>query len=118
MNETLQTGARPRFHVLTKPIGPICNLDCRYCFYLEKQKLYPEESQRGKERRVAGGIHPQVYNGTARTEIYFAWQGGEPTLLGVEFFAKVVQLQRKFAGNKTISNALQTNGTLLDDHWC
>jgi uncharacterized protein len=118
MNETIQTGARRGFHVLTKPIGPICNLGCRYCFYLEKEKLYPEESQWRMSDAVLEEYIRQCIQDQPGPEIYFAWQGGEPTLLGVEFFAKVVQLQRKYAADKIISNALQTNGTLLDDHWC
>ncbi len=106
------------FHILTKPVGPICNLDCKYCFYLEKEKMYPGEnswrmSDAVMEKYVRDYIHSQPV-----TEINFAWQGGEPTLLGVEFFRKAVALQKKFADGKTISNALQTNGTLLDDEWC
>ncbi len=105
------------FHILTKPIGPICNLDCKYCFYLEKEKLYPNEtswrmSDAVLEKYIFDYIHSQPVD-----EINFAWQGGEPTLLGVEFFRKVIALQKKFADGKTISNALQTNGTLLDDEW-
>jgi uncharacterized protein len=109
--------ARP-FHVLTKPVGPICNLDCKYCFYLEKEKLYPGEkswrmSDALLEKYIFEYIHSQPLN-----EINFAWQGGEPTLLGVDFFRKAIALQKKFADGKIISNAIQTNGTLLDDEWC
>lgn len=103
---------------MTKPVGPICNLDCKYCFYLEKEKLYPDKekwrmSDEVLERYVRDYIESQDV-----PEISFAWQGGEPTLLGVEFFEKVVALQKQYAGGKTIHNALQTNGTLLDDAWC
>lgn len=105
------------FHVLTKPIGPICNLDCKYCFYLEKEALYPGEkswrmSDAVLEKYIRDCIQSQPVN-----EVHFAWQGGEPTLLGVEFFRKVIALQKKFADGKIISNALQTNGTLLDEEW-
>jgi uncharacterized protein len=118
MNGTIPTGQRRGFHVLAKPIGPICNLDCTYCFYLEKQRLYPEERQWRMSDEVLEEFIRQYIQEQAGPEIHFAWQGGEPTLLGVEFFRRVVQLQQEHAGGKTISNALQTNGTLLDDAWC
>jgi uncharacterized protein len=106
------------FHVLTKPVGPICNLDCKYCFYLEKENLYPGENQWRMSDAVLEQYIRQYIQSQPVAEINFAWQGGEPTLLGVDFFRKVVALQKKFAGAKTISNAIQTNGTLLDDAWC
>ncbi len=112
------TAAGRPFHILTKPVGPICNLDCKYCFYLEKEKLYPRESSWRMsdavlEKYIRDYIHSQPV-----AEINFAWQGGEPTLLGVEFFRKAVALQKQYADGKTIFNAIQTNGTLLDDEWC
>jgi uncharacterized protein len=107
-----------QFHLLTKPIGPICNLDCKYCFYLEKEKLYPGESQWRMSDAVLEEHVRQYINSQSVLEINFAWQGGEPTLLGVEFFRKAVALQKKFADGKTVFNAIQTNGTLLDDEWC
>jgi uncharacterized protein len=106
------------FHVLTKPIGPICNLDCSYCFYLEKQQLYPEERSWRMNDVVLESYIRQYIRSQPGNDIHFAWQGGEPTLLGVEFFQKAVALQEKYAGDKLIHNALQTNGTLLDDRWC
>jgi len=106
------------FHLLTKPVGPVCNLDCQYCFYLEKEKLYPDETQWRMSDAVLEEYVRQYIHSQPAPEINFAWQGGEPTLLGVDFFRKVVALQKKFAGHKTISNAIQTNGTLLDDEWC
>jgi uncharacterized protein len=109
------------FHMLAKPIGPICNMACRYCFYLEKEKLFqrkpahadwamPEDLLERFIRQYIAAQPGQVVN--------FAWQGGEPTLLGVDFFRKVVSLQQKHAHGKRIENALQTNGILLDDRWC
>lgn len=103
--------------MLTKPIGPICNLDCKYCFYLEKEALYPGESAWRMNDTVLAEYVRQYIQEQPGPEIHFAWQGGEPTLLGVEFFEKVIQLQGQFAGGKTIFNAIQTNGTLLDDAW-
>jgi uncharacterized protein len=118
MNDAAHINAGYGFHVLAKPIGPICNLDCRYCFYLEKEKLYPNERQWRMSDEVLEEYIQQYIQDQPVPEINFAWQGGEPTLLGVEFFRKVVGLQRKHAGGRKISNALQTNGTLLDNEWC
>jgi uncharacterized protein len=112
------TDAGHGFHLLTKPVGPICNLDCKYCFYLEKEKLYPGESQWRMSDAVLEEYIRQYIQSQPAPEINFAWQGGEPTLLGVEFFHKAVALQKKHAAGKTIFNAIQTNGTLLDDEWC
>ena len=112
------TDQRRGFHILTKPIGPICNLDCKYCFYLEKEKLYPGERQWRMSDEVLAEYVRQYIEAQPGPEVFFAWQGGEPTLLGVDFFRKAVALQKKFANGKTVSNALQTNGTLLDDEWC
>jgi len=106
------------FHILTKPVGPICNLDCKYCFYLEKENLYPGENQWRMSDAVLEQYIRQYIHSQPVAEINFAWQGGEPTLLGVDFFRKVVALQKKFAGGKLVSNAIQSNGTLLDDEWC
>lgn len=102
---------------MTKGIGPKCNLDCQYCFYLEKEALFaPNErykmSDETLERFVSSYIAAQPGDTAS-----FAWQGGEPTLLGVSFFEKVVALQAKHARGKRIENAFQTNGTLLDDRW-
>jgi uncharacterized protein len=112
------TDAGHGFHFLTKPVGPICNLDCKYCFYLEKEKLYPGEKEWRMDDAVLTEYVRQYIQSQPVPEINFAWQGGEPTLLGVEFFRKAVALQKKFADGKTIFNAIQTNGTLLDDEWC
>lgn len=105
---------------MTKPIGPICNLDCAYCFYLEKQKIYPDErSWKMADDVLENYIDQYIQSQPAdAAEIMFAWQGGEPTLLGVDYFRKIVKLQEKYAGGRPIQNALQTNGTLLDDQWC
>ena len=118
MNSDTSIEPGQSFHVLTKPIGPICNLDCKYCFYLEKEKLYPGERKWAMSEEVLETYVRQYIEAQDGPEVYFAWQGGEPTLLGVEFFQRVVELQQKYAGGKRISNALQTNGTLLDDAWC
>ncbi|APG28987.1 anaerobic sulfatase maturase [Syntrophotalea acetylenivorans] len=105
-------------HIVAKPIGPLCNLSCAYCFYLEKIALYrANENYRMSDKTLATFVRHYVE--TQPTPVVeFVWQGGEPTLLGVDFFCRVVELQRPFASLKTITNVLQTNGTLLDDDWC
>ncbi|HET6567898.1 MAG TPA: anaerobic sulfatase-maturation protein [Rhodothermales bacterium] len=105
------------FHIMTKPVGPICNLDCTYCFYLEKEKLYPGTHQWAMSPEVLESYVRQYVAGQPGDVVHFAWQGGEPTLLGLDFFRDVVRLQQKYAGGKQIVNALQTNGILLNDHW-
>jgi uncharacterized protein len=115
---TTATQSAPAFHVMTKPIGPICNLDCKYCFYLEKEKLYPDKSNWRMPENVLERYIQQYISSQDIPEITFAWQGGEPTLMGLEFFQRVIGYQQKYADGKVIKNALQTNGTLLDDDWC
>ena len=109
------------FHVLAKPVGPLCNLACKYCFYLEKERLYPNNP------RLSDWILPdeileeyirQYIASQSAPVVGFAWQGGEPTLLGVDYFRKILALQEKHANGKRIENTLQTNGILLDDAWC
>ncbi len=106
------------FHIMAKPHGPICNLDCTYCYYLEKKNLY---AANGRGYRMSDSVLEnyirQYIESQPAGHVSFAWQGGEPTLLGVPFFEHVVELQRKYANGKTVDNAFQTNGTLLDDEW-
>lgn len=104
------------FHVMAKPAGPACNLDCRYCFYLEKAVLYPGAKFRMPNDVLEAFIRQQ-FEACPGPEVPFAWQGGEPTLMGIPFFEKVVALQRHHSGGRPFHNALQTNGTLLDDRW-
>lgn len=110
-------GRPEAFHVMTKPVGPICNLGCKYCFYLEKERLFPPSEKFRMSDDLLEAYIKQYIEGQSTAEITFGWQGGEPTLLGVEFFQKVVDLQKKYANGKAIHNSLQTNGTLLDDCW-
>jgi len=106
------------FQVMAKPIGPICNLDCSYCFYLEKEKLYPGSSDFVMPPDVLEQFIKQKIEGQDAAIISFVWQGGEPTLPGVDYFKEVVRLQKKYANGKNIENGFQTNGVLLDDKWC
>ena len=107
----------PNFHVLAKPIGPICNLDCKYCFYLEKESLYPNVAKWAMREEVLDAYIRQYIEAHDTPVVNFAWQGGEPTLLGVEYFRNLVLIQKKYANGKQIQNAFQTNGVLLDDAW-
>jgi uncharacterized protein len=106
------------FHVMTKPIGPLCNLGCTYCFYLEKEKLFPQEEEYRMRDEVLETFVRKYVQSQNTPEVNFAWQGGEPTLMGLDFFRKVVALQRQAAGGRPVHNSFQTNGTLLDDDWC
>lgn len=113
-----EQGGPQGIHVVAKPIGPLCNLNCEYCFYLEKQALFgPDENYRMSDDVLSAFITNYVKSQPTPV-VEFVWQGGEPTLLGIDFFKKVVDLQKQFSGAKTITNSLQTNGTLLDDDWC
>ncbi len=105
------------FHVLAKPIGPICNLDCKYCFYLEKEQLYPQVDKWAMREEVLDSYIRQYIEAHDAPVVNFAWQGGEPTLLGVDYFRKLVEIQKKYANGKRIENAFQTNGVLLNDAW-
>ncbi len=108
---------RAPFHLLAKPAGPACNLDCSYCFYLRKEAMFAASTPRRMSDAVLEAFVRDYINAQDAPEIHFGWQGGEPTLLGVPFFENVLALQRRHAGGKRIVNALQTNGTLLDDTW-
>ncbi len=103
---------------MSKPTGAICNLDCSYCYYLEKEKLYPGTVDFRMSDEVLENYVRQYIESQPGDYAVFAWQGGEPTLLGVDFFEKVVNLQQKYGNGKIIENSLQTNGVLLDDAWC
>lgn len=105
------------FHVMAKPIGPICNLDCKYCFYLEKENLYPNKNFEMPLNVLESFIKQKIESHNTPA-VNFAWQGGEPTLLGVDYFRKVVELQKKYSNGKKIENTFQTNGVLIDDEWC
>ena len=106
------------FHIIAKPIGPLCNLDCKYCFYLEKEKMYPDTKDWAMSDEVLESFIKQYIETQSVQDINFTWQGGEPTLLGVEYFKKVIGLQKKYSNGKKITNSLQTNGVTLNDQWC
>jgi len=105
-------------HVVAKPIGPVCNLSCEYCFYLEKQALFPADEKYRMSDKVLSAFITNYITSQPTPIVEFVWQGGEPTLLGIDFFKRVIELQKPFAAQKTITNSLQTNGTLLNAEWC
>src|SRR5664280_123730 len=110
--------APSNFHVLAKPTGPICNLDCEYCFFLSKEALYPGDRFRMGEDLLADYLH-QYLAAQPDGAVTVAWQGGEPTLMGVDFFRRAVALaERVRRPGQTLQHAIQTNGTLLTDEWC
>jgi len=103
---------------MCKPIGPRCNLDCKYCFYTEKEALFGEGEKYPMDHKVLEEYVRKYIQSQTAPEINFAWQGGEPTLMGLDFFRKAVALQKRYGRGRNISNSFQTNGILLDDKWC
>ena len=118
-DRTARPGAVPRaFHVMAKPTGAICNLDCEYCFFLSKEELYP-----GSGFRMDPVVHEAYVSQLLAAqrgldEIVVAFQGGEPTLMGLDFFRRTLELERRYAPpGQRILNTVQTNATLIDDEW-
>lgn len=108
-----------RFGVMVKPIGPACNLDCDYCYYLSKEDLLGLHGHEPIAEDILEAFIACHIAGNDTAEVEFEWQGGEPTLLGIEFFRKVVDLQAKHCPRgKRALNSLQTNGLLIDEQWC
>ncbi|CUS06130.1 Anaerobic sulfatase-maturating enzyme [Candidatus Promineifilum breve] len=109
--------APPRFHVLVKPTGATCNLDCAYCFFLSKEMLYPGSRFRMADDLLETYIR-QLIESHQTNEVTIAWQGGEPTLMGLPFFRRAVELAEQYRRpGMTIEYTMQTNGTLLNDEW-
>ncbi len=107
------------FQVFVKPTGSICNLDCQYCYYLEKEHLYPGTETFRMPDIILEEYIVQHIEASIEPVIRFSWHGGEPTTLGLDYFRKIVALQRKHQpANQRFANGMQTNGTLLDEEWC
>ena len=104
---------------MAKPIGSVCNLNCTYCYYLEKEKLYPHYPHKWSmsEKLLETFIAQTIYS-SLDPVVLFAWHGGEPVMRGMDFFRKVIQFQKKHGRGRVIENSLQTNGTTLTDEWC
>ncbi len=108
----------PSFNVMVKPAGPLCNLDCTYCYYLEKKNIFDgSPGFKLEEDLLELFIKDYIASQNVPT-VSFVWQGGEPALLGVDYYKKAVEIQQKYAGDKKIENSFQTNGLLLDDAFC
>jgi uncharacterized protein len=106
------------FQVMVKPGGAVCNLDCAYCYYLAKRALYPDDVTCRMSEELLEALIEQTLDAHPGGTVNFAWHGGEPTALGLDYFRTVVALQRKHArAGRRIANSLQTNGTLVDDAW-
>ena len=113
-----QTSISQRIHVLAKPTGSTCNLNCSYCFYLQKEQLYPGSRFRMSDEVLESYIS-QLIECHRTDTVTVAWQGGEPTLMGVDFYRRAIALQEKYRRpGMRFENTLQTNGTLLNDEWC
>jgi uncharacterized protein len=106
------------FNVMLKPAGSSCNLNCTYCYYLEKKKLYPASGKMRMPDELLEVFTEQYIKAHQVPVVTFTWQGGEPTLMGIDFFRKAIDLQKKYSDGKKIENSFQTNGTRLNDEWC
>lgn len=119
--ETERTKLQRPFSVMIKTVGPVCNLDCDYCYYLEKDALYPGKKLNLSSFRMNEEVLERLIRDYIQSQpqqrIEFVWHGGEPTLLGLEYFRKAVELQKIYANGKEIVNSFQTNGTLINDNW-
>ncbi len=114
---TIPYGAPRAFHVMAKPTGAACNLACTYCFFLSKDALYPGSPQRMSDEVLEAYVR-QVLESHRGPEVALAWQGGEPTLMGLDFFRRAVELAERYRRpDQAVSYTIQTNGTLLDDQW-
>ena len=111
-------GAPPGFHLLAKPSGSTCNIDCTYCFFLSKEALYPNEKHRMFEETLEAYLS-QLLESHIMPQVTVAWQGGEPTLMGLDFFIRAMELVEKHRRpGQVVEHTFQTNGILLDDDWC
>ena len=119
MEEQAVVKASREFQIFVKPAGAICNLDCHYCYYLEKELLYPETESFHMPGDLLEEYIVQQIEIAPEPAINFFWHGGEPTILGLDYFRKIVELQRKHQPqDRCITNCIQTNGVLLNEEWC
>lgn len=107
---------RPLNSVLIKPTGPDCNLDCTYCFYLEKSALFQQTPVHRMSSEIQEELIRQVMQQSGEN-VSLGWQGGEPTLMGLDFYKRAIELEKKYGHNQMVGNSLQTNGLLLDKNW-
>lgn len=118
MNDTLFFGCKP-LYVMAKPVGARCNLSCEYCYYLEKVNLYADKGENGvMSNELLKHFTREYIESQTLPDVLFQWHGGEPLMRPISFYKRAMELQRKYAHGRRISNVLQTNGTLLNDEWC
>ncbi len=117
-SETMKKASRS-FQIFAKPIGAVCNLDCTYCYYLGKKQFYPKDTSFRMPDDILEAYISQHIQASPDSTIRFSWHGGEPTLLGLDYFRKIVEIQKQYQSTKKrIINGIQTNGTLLTEEWC
>lgn len=116
-DEILKRQLPRAFGSMVKPVGSACNLDCKYCYYLDKESIYGGREPKMGDELLERYIR-QYIEGNRVDTVTFTWHGGEPMLAGLEFYRRAVALQRKYARGKRIENSLQTNATLIDQEWC
>lgn len=118
MEKTISPFSKP-LYVMTKPVGAICNLACKYCYYLEKTNLYKENTSKFvMSGSLLEKFIEEYINSQTMPQVLFTWHGGETLMRPLSFYQKVVELQKKYANGRTIDNCIQTNGTLLNEEWC
>ena len=115
LSDALRISSPLRFNMMFKPVGSLCNLGCSYCYYLDKVSLFDEHSP--LQLDLLEKVIKEYIELNDGEQIVFDWHGGEPLLLGLDYFKKIVRLQNKYRGNKHIYNTIQTNATLLDDDY-
>lgn len=118
MNDNIANPFAKPLYVMLKPAGAHCNLACKYCYYLEKNKLYPTAQRHLMSDEMLEQFTREYIEAQTMNQVLFTWHGGEPLLRSIEFYRKALSLQQKYAGGRRIDNVIQTNGTLLTDEWC
>ena len=118
MNDNIANPFAKPLYVMLKPAGAHCNLACKYCYYLEKNKLYPTAQRHLMSDEMLEQFTREYIEAQTMSQVLFTWHGGEPLLRSIDFYRKALSLQQKYAGGRHIDNVIQTNGTLLTDEWC
>ena len=118
MNDNIANPFAKPLYVMLKPAGAHCNLTCKYCYYLEKNKLYPTAQRHLMSDEILEQFTREYIEAQTMSQVLFTWHGGEPLLRSIDFYRKALSLQQKYAGGRRIDNVIQTNGTLLTDEWC
>ena len=118
MNDNIANPFAKPLYVMLKPASAHCNLACKYCYYLEKNKLYPTAQRHLMSDEMLEQFTREYIEAQTMNQVLFTWHGGEPLLRSIDFYRKALSLQQKYAGGRHIDNVIQTNGTLLTDEWC